>query len=329
MKGLFNSLRRNNRKCPRRQQSVRLAFEGLEERQVMSASSLMIHAVQDNVGSAVFYTKTDGVLYEKDSSGAVNSLAGGGWTNAFSAGVDQNGRAAVFATGTDNTMWEYNSSGWHFLDAPEVMTEFAAVKGDRVFAVGADNALWEYSPPWYFHHFWFGGWAQLSGPGTVQYVDAVTQASGYDAVFAVMQDGSLQESNAGGAWQWLATPNFFQMSSISVGLDTNGNADVFGLSNYNDQLWRWTAAGDWVALGAPNQIFQISATTNGQVEFLTQGDHWLQKYDAQGNLHDLYHSYFTEVSAAASNDVYVVNWDSTLWDRAADNTWHYWDSYVA
>src|SRR5262249_15538966 len=106
---------------------------------------------------------------------------------------------------------------------PETMIEFAAVKGDRVYAVGADNAMWEWSPPRTIGFFHFGGWQQLSGPGTVKYLDAVTQTSGYDAVFAIRQDGSLQKFSQG-SWQWLAVPNYFVNSyySFSAGLDTNG-----------------------------------------------------------------------------------------------------------
>jgi hypothetical protein len=255
---------------------------------------------------------------------------------AFSAGVDSSGHADVFIEGSDNSMWEFNSQVFQDLNAPEKMTGFAAVKGDRLYAVGADNAMWEYSPPyiWFFrgHIIRGGGWVELSGPGTVQFLDAVTQSSGVDAVFAIRQDGSLQEYSQG-SWQWRAVPNYFTVGywSFSAGLDTNGNADFFGLSNYNDQLWRWTSAGGWASLGSPDTAWWISATTNGQVDYIGF-DGSLHKFDSSGTRHDMPNGNltFTELSGAASNDLYVVtaDWSSTLMERGGGNQWTTWDTNV-
>jgi hypothetical protein len=295
----------------------------MEERMVPSASSVDMHAVKDNVGSAVFYTEFAGNqkgLHEKDSNGVDHWLLSPGWYQSFSAGVDRSGRADLFVTGTDHTMWEYNSTGWHNLLAPETMTEFAAVKGDRVYAVGADKAMWEYTPPFTIGRFHFGGWHKLSGAGTVKFLDAVTQTSAIDAVFAIRQDGSLQKFSQG-SWQWLAVPNFFTVSasSFSAGLDQNGNADFFGLSASNDQLWRWTSTVGWHALGAANTAYWISATTNGQVAFVNKNDFSLQKFDGAGGLHTLsaVGQKYWEVSGAADNDVYADTFSDTIQERSA------------
>ena len=135
-----------------------------------------------------------------------------------------------------------------------------------------------------------------------------------------------------GNWQWLAVPNYFNVGywSFSAGLDANGNADFFGLSNYNDQLWRWTSSGGWTALGAPNTVWWVSATTNGQVAFIGM-DGFLRKYDGNGNLHVLSTTeQYTELSGAADNDVYVVTWfgNDTLKERSAGGQWTTWDTNV-
>jgi hypothetical protein len=328
MQALFN-LFRGRRTSSQRPRRTQLAFEAMEDRLVPSASSLAIHAVTDTQGSAVFYQKSDG-LHEKDAGGVNHVLYGNpNWTVALSAGVDSSGHADVFVTGTDKTMWEFNSSGWRNLNAPEFMKEFAAVKGDRVYAVGADNAMWEWSPPIWFGRFHFGGWSQLSGPGTVQFLDAVTQTSGTDAVFAIRQDGSLQKFSQG-SWQWLAVPNYFTVGywSLSAGLDQNGNADVFGLSRSNDQLWRWTSSTGWSALGSAGQAWWISATTSGQVDFIGMDSH-LYKFDGSGFLHTLSTSdNYSEISGAADNDVYAVDWSRFLVERGGGGVWHTWDSNV-
>jgi hypothetical protein len=57
------------------------------------------------------------------------------------------------------------------------------------------------------------------------------------------------------------------------------------------------------------------------VIFLAQ-DESLQKFDSAGVLHQLSTSSFSEISAAASNDVYVVDiLDSSLRERSAMGVW--------
>jgi len=115
-----------------------------------------------------------------------------------------------------------------------------------------------------------------------------------------------------------------------VGWDSNGNADFFGLSNdSHDQLWRWTSTGGWTALGSHQTVWQISAATNGQVDYIAM-DGSLRKYDGNGYRHDLSYGLFSEVSGAGDNDVYVVTGDSNyfLQERTAGGNWITWDSGV-
>jgi hypothetical protein len=306
---------------------------------LMSASSLAIHAVYDAHGSAVFYQKNDG-FYEKTESGAIKILTGPG-IRSFTAGVDSNGYADAFVKESDNSMWEFNSNGWHNLYAPNTMTEFAAVQGDRLYAVAADNAMWGYSPPHWIYkggHFQLvGGWNQISGPGTVQFLDAVTQTDHTDAIFAVYTDGTLRFNAWGGSLVLEQEQNYFQTNSISAGLDEFGYAAVYGLSAGDGfdpagQLWRWTDDNqNWTALGTAGTISQISATYGGQVWFLTT-DGWLGKFESAGNMKIVDTNYHSEISAAAPNDVYVVGWypDGTnaLAERSAGGFWQQWDTNI-
>ena len=310
----------------RRPRSARPSLEGLEERQVLSTSSPAIHAVMDSSGhSEVFFINKQNHAFDMHDAGGVHQLSGAYTVQSLSAGVDSAGHADAFVTAGDNSIWEWNSSGWHKLYEPEHMTQFAAVKGDRAYAVGADGALYEYSPPYtiylppYGIPIHLGGWQRLDGPGAVQSIDAVTDAKGYDAVFAIRGDGSFQE-RYNGQWQWLSGSYSIQ-SGFSAGTDASGNADVFGLDA--GQLWRHTTAG-WAMLGAPHTVSTLSATNQGQVAFISTSGA-LEKYDASGTLHVLdSNSSFLEVSAAASNDVYVTVWDSSGWERTGGGAWNNW-----
>jgi hypothetical protein len=296
-----------------RQRSFRPSFDNLEERQVLSTSSPAIHAVTDNFGhSEVFFiNKQNHAFYEKDASG-IHFLSGANTVQFFSAGVDPSGHADVFVNDGLNHIYEYNGGAWHRLFEPERMTQFAAVKGGRLYAVGADKALWEYGPSF--------GWFRLDGPGAVQSIDAVTDKFGRDAVFAIRGDNTFRE-RFNGSWQFLSGA-FTIQRGFSAGTDLAGNADVFGLDGTN-QLFRHTTTG-WTALGARNTVKTISATDAGQVDFITTGGK-LEKFDGSGNLHvlDTVSSYL-EVSAAASNDVYVTIWNFSGWERTAAGVWNQW-----
>jgi hypothetical protein len=49
----------------------------------------------------------------------------------------------------------------------------------------------------------------------------------------------------------------------------------------------------------------------------------LNKFDGNNAVHNVYNGDFTQISAAASNDVYVVNWDKSLWERTGGGVWHH------
>jgi hypothetical protein len=315
---LFGSHRSKSRSNSRHPQTVRPAIENLENRLVPTASVNILQAVAVNNGSAVFFQNAHtGTLCEKTTSGTTISLDSN--VAAFSAGVDSSGNADVFTMAPNNSMLEFNSKGVRAINPPVPMREFAAVHGDRLFAVGTNGSLWEFSP-----FFSNGGWALILPNGEANYVDAVTQSSGVDALFAVLSNGQLEESFNNGVFHTLPGadftpgPNFFQVATISAGLDVNGNADVFALANAtgHGDLFRWTNDSQgWTELGAENQFVRICATNNGQVFCLTSGGQ-LDKFDAQNNFHSLYSSGVSEVAAASSHDVYFSRFDGSLWERS-------------
>jgi hypothetical protein len=312
---------RRGRRTPRR---TVLQLEGLEDRMVPTASLVNpLQAVAVNNGSVAFFLNQQGALCEKTTSGATINLLPGGFPQ-FSAGVDRFGNADVFSqngtAGTDKTkMLEFNTNGVHLLTAPVQIKEFAATHGDRVYVVGTDGSLWENNPVITQN----GGWTFiLRAGGNAQYVDAVTQSNGVDALFVVAGQGQLFEVVNGvfmglPGTDFTPGPNFFEVDSISAGLDVNGNADVFGLANGagNGELFRWTNNGDWRELGAANQFTSISATNAGQVFCHTFGGA-LDKFDAQNNLTTLQSSGVSGfIAAASSNDVYFARIDGSLWEE--------------
>jgi hypothetical protein len=330
MRRFLNNLFRNFRttsSAPGKRRAA-LQVEGLEDRMMPAASVNLLQAVPVNNGSAVFFVNQSGTLFERTPSGAKVGLVVA--VQQFSAGVDRSGNADVFSVSQNNFFMEENSSGPQALNAPVQIKEFAAAHGDRVYVVGTDESLWVHSPPFVVFGHVFGGWREIAGPGQAQYVDAVTQSSGQDALFVVRGNGQLQECINGvfmglPGSDFTPGPNFFRFATISAGLDLNGNADVFGLSTgvNHAELWRWTNNSQgWTELGGVNQFIHISATNNGQVFCLTfSGD--LDKFDAQNNFQKLYSNAFYEVAAASSNDVYVADtFDSSLWELTNSTTWH-------
>jgi hypothetical protein len=235
-------------------------------------------------------------------------------------------------------MYEHDDSGWQALNEPMPMVHFAAVNGGRCYAVGADNSLWEYTPPTLAtiqitlrgHTVTItipvGGWSQLWAANAVWSLDAVTQKSGVDAVFAVGGDGRLEKYEQGN-WQFLASGGTF--NSFSAGLDEYGRAAVWVVSA-NGDLERWTAGGagghynPWhvfVANGDP--LLTISATTGGQVFGLENG-FGVFKVDYQNPTgprvgHTI--DNVTAISAIGVDDVFAMTADGHLYEHIPGGDW--------
>src|SRR5262249_23368817 len=333
----------------RRPQSARLNVETLEDRMVLSPSSTSLHAVQDITGAsaAFFHGPKDNAFYEKTPSGAIVQLSGTNTVSDFSAGLDVNGHADVFAH-LYGSMYEHDDAGWHWLNEPIPMLQFAAVKGGRCYAEGNDNSLWEYTPPTTVTYYinWggrqvpvtttIGGWQKLWAANAVWNVDAVTQSSGKDMVFAVGGDRRLERFDPQFSdWQTLAAGSTWRC--FSAGLDGNGNANVWMITNSGD-LDRWTngpnGTGYWqyfLNLSGVSDVVGVSATTNGQV-FVFQysgggvgDDYIVSKFDTEhptGRI--ISYSNNAGMVAAGFNDLFVMTTDGHLQEYVGDNVWRQW-----
>ena len=308
---------------PIRKRSFKPGFEALEKREVRSVSTPFIHAVAETGGtSAVFYiNEQNHAFYEHDAFYGTRELAGPNTVQSFSAGVDLNGRADVFVKDGDGSFWEYSDfrGGWQELLGPNVVQTFAAVKFERVYVQYMDDSLHEFDGA-------INQWTQIAGKGTILAIDAVTDAQNNDAVFVLKHDDTFGEFYDH-AYQQLAAAvhrggdTFPWTSTFSAGTDLNGNADVYA-KNYLGTFEK-NVGGVWSKVAAAGAVGQFSATDNGQVWFIASNN-WLEKYDGYGVLHDVDNGDNLSISAAASNDVFVVNFDDSLWERTAEGVWSEW-----
>jgi hypothetical protein len=221
----LNKLFSRKKKPAPKRNNFRPQLESLEKREVMSASSLSLHAVTDVYGNnvAVFegsYTTAAGQFTGLISSTnllgngvPVNNVIPTGIANSpngvesFSLGLDANGRSDLFVKATDGSFWDLSEHGWVKLQTPgNIQVEsFAAVDGGRVYAIFQDGSLNVFTPvtvnsapapnlvlsspvtqP-------FGTWEHVYGAGSVTALDAVTDKRGHDAVFVENSDKSFGE----------------------------------------------------------------------------------------------------------------------------------------
>ncbi len=266
-----------------RPQSKRLGLEALEDRMVMSASSLNLHAVGlANGTSAAFLTNpVNHGLYELTSAGTVTALNAPGQVSTFSAGVDNSGHEDVFAN-ISGSLYNYDAKGWHALNQPEAMTSFAAVQGGRAYAVGADGTLYGcLATPVVPSYITINGrkvidspllpqWTKLSGPNTVLGVDAVTEANGTDVVYARCKDGSVQEFiTSTNTWVKLAAPN--TVNGFSAGLDASGYADVFMVTTGGTlECYHIAGGGSFTNIANVGSLATVAATTDGYAYVVSQ-----------------------------------------------------------
>jgi hypothetical protein len=311
-------------------------LEGLEDRLVPSTASLSLQAVTDNFGqSTAFYlgewypnaTHSYPVLYQRDNQGVHILVYGSPQT--YSAGVDATGHAHIFAKYADGSMWDIKSAvNWTEILGPGAnIGSFAAVQGGRCYFQNLDNSLWVYNPA----SAAFGSaFQQIDGPGAVQSIDAVTDSYGRDAVFAIRGDGSFGEYYNGGYTQLLGVnaigPGF------SAGLDINGRPDVY--CNIGWWFLEHNSYSGWRLLDTNGSTRAISATNNETVDVIA-GDGTLKQYDQYGNKFNLSSgATFTEISAANSTNLYMVQSDGSGWEyinAPLGNGWYlsYWQQFAS
>ena len=342
-----NAARPNRRAKPTR---VRLSPETLDDRIVPSASSFNLHSVQqpDGNSAAFFRNPANDVFTEKTPQAQIVQLAAAHEVTDFSAGLDPNGHADVFAH-KDGVMQEFDAGSWQNLNQPRPMLSFAAVNGGRMYAVANDNSLWEFAQahnvtytvylmgqPRTFTVLVPAQWTELWGANAVWALDAVTQTSNsFDMVFAIGGDGRLEKYvPSSNTWYLLAAGNTF--SSFSAGLDTDGYADVFMVSN-SGYLERWTTLSGVFAtvdhFDNPLDV-NISASSSGGVFCMFSGNFdgtiRIAEYDRQNHLISFVlppHDNITAMSVDGPNDVYVITSDGSLQEHPTsgpNDVWVIW-----
>jgi hypothetical protein len=224
MFGLAKLFSKEHKPSPKR--NFKPQLESLEKREVMSASSLSLHAVTDVYGNnlAVFEgtspyegNQFTGLIFSTNqlgNAGAQSNLIPTGIANtpnsvaSFSLGLDANGRGDLFVKATDGSFWDLSEHGWVKLQTPgNIQVEsFAAVDGGRVYAIFQDGSLNVFTPTGVSNSAPapyivlpppgtqpFGTWEHVYGAGSVTALDAVTDKYGYDAVFVENADKSFGE----------------------------------------------------------------------------------------------------------------------------------------
>jgi hypothetical protein len=296
-----------------------LNLEALEERQVLSTASASMHAVMDNYGhSALFYIdRNTNTFTEVDADHGKRALASPGSVLKFTAGVDGAGKADAFALCSDGSLWEWSESKhWTEILKDAQIGDFAAVKYEVLYVAGLDGSLSVYDP------LGVGdvpGWSQMDGAGSVQTFDAVTMSDGYDMLFAIRGDGTFQEYHYG-SWHYLSGVDSVA-PGFSAGVGSDGAGDVYGVWPQDGSFWKWDFTNHWTRLADAGVVSQFSATNNGQCWSIGT-DGTLDKFNTANTMMVVDGSHYNEISAAASNDVFV-NWDfnDTIWERKAEGKW--------
>jgi hypothetical protein len=335
----FSALFARNRAAARRRPpTVRLGVESLDERIVLSSSSTGVHAVIDGTGGSVAYfrDKASNRLFEKTDQNLLQGLAPGGAVSTFSAGLDRFGRAQVFAEYYGKLEFRTDSGGaWHDTLAPRSFRDFAAVKGGRLYAVGTDDSLWKYDSA-YSHRVIVigptgphsvivqvpGKWTELQGPSSMNDLDAVTEANGFDVVFGRDAHFTLSEFIPGVTSHPLSIANF-SVNAYSAGLDVNGYADVFAVAPQSSgpallEVWH---PNSWIQLAGVDQFTQLAATGNGEAFFAAPGSGsggigYLYEFDPVHGVEPVpsapINSSPAQIAAAGPDDLFEVGTDGAV-----------------
>ncbi|HLW68412.1 MAG TPA: hypothetical protein VKS79_24050 [Gemmataceae bacterium] len=295
----LNKLFSQKKKPARKNNNFRPQLECLEKREVMSTSSLSLHAVTDAYGEnvAVFvgsHTTTAGTFTGLiastnrlgDDGPLVTNVIPTGVANtpngvqSFSEGLDSNGRADIFVKALDGSFWYFGAQGWVKIQLPGTsqVESFAAVNDGRVYAIFQDGSLNVFTPqgttaiaapnvltatPPVIAPFGF--WEHVYGAGSVTALDAVTDKYGHDAVFVENADKSFGEFyNPGGAL-------------LSV---VNGQAYVGPYTQLASAGYHYTFFNGQVYTTAYSQIGTFSAGTdaNGYADVFANYNGYLDRY---------------------------------------------------
>lgn len=331
---MFNRIKKlfGNTETARSKPGFRPCLENLEMREVPSASSGSIHAVSPNPADpysvGAFYINTQNHLLDVGSfpiNGAKGDPIG---IKSLSAGHDANGFADVFATDKSGNLWKWTEGTWTKIKSASADTteSFAAVDGGRVFAILQNTttknvALEEYNG---------SSWSTIPGTGAVTAIDAVTDTSGRDTVFALHSDGSFWDYiqyNPGSSFytdeQFVSTRfSLSQIVNFSAGLTSYGSPEAYAIfkSKFGtvslEKITEGASQASWEVVTGATAIESYSATDNGAVWVDDATHGMVYELDQYGHIESQTElnvgSSPVELSAADSTDLYMVSSNKEL-----------------
>lgn len=245
----------------------------------LGAGIASIKAVTESNGTVVVYAvMLDNSLFRYDPNSGWSQLGGAGTIAAISAGTDANGNADVYVMTSNTAFYQYSvGGGWQMIGNPGSIASFAAADQGRVYAVTADQSLFGFSNQWGWYRLTSAGFARsiavsidasdnvvewvittggalyrhidatgwtLIQAANVQAISAGTDATGHADVFAVMNDGSLNESTS--TSNWLNLSGAGTVSAVSA-----ADNDVAYVVTTNGTFQEFDGQYGWLTLSSP------------------------------------------------------------------------------
>jgi sugar lactone lactonase YvrE len=198
-------------------------------------------------------------------------------------------------------------------------TQVATVEDLSVALMRTDGSLAQLGPG--------SNLQQLSPPGTILGVSAVTDGAGKFDVFAVTTAGRNLWEHTSAGWVMLSAGSFAQ---ISAATNSSGAAVVFGALT-DKSLWEYNSpvAGGWTMLSPAGSVLAISGITDSAghdtVYAVTADTHLWEHTPASWCF--LSAGSFSQISAglnaAGQAEVFAVLADNSLWENnpAVSGSW--------
>jgi hypothetical protein len=283
--------------------SFKPGVEGLEDRQMLSASALF--AASAVAKDAVWYSLGGGALFEHVGTfpnDTVSSVAIPNGIAQISAGKGSGGQDAAFVLDGDNIVFEVVRSGntlsAQALVSPVLAISASAVSPDTVFAVSAiDHSIHEFVKGIGVHDYALGAPTNLYGAQPSQISAGKDGATGTAAVFANF-NGAVYEHTASG-WSYVTGVNLsaphsiwqtFQavgdFSASQVAGDTVFTVNLFGdLSESIGYHSMPNTPPAYFSLSVGSGVSQVSAgvdANGGVAAFTLTGSGSLDEYTVSG-----------------------------------------------
>ena len=283
--------------------------------------------------AAAVVLETDGALIEFSPSATGQVLSPADSVKAVSAVQDSKGATAVFAITTNlagpqylNTLWENYNGAWTERSTGSFKQISATTNQNGapvVFGVLTDGSLWQETATSGLN----AGWIELSGPGTIQSISAVTDSSGNQWCYAIVTTSNnlwLHSPALPSGWQELSPGSFQQVSAglnssgqpVSYSVLTGGQLweqdPAFGPVGYNTGFVQLSGVGilpptfQSVQAAGPDQVFGIAA----------DGTIWGHTPNGNAQLSPIFEA--SQLSATETpegiDDVFATLIDGSFWE---------------